>query len=30
VDSAGLGLIVLVSQNLKLLQVKVSMLKPQR
>jgi anti-anti-sigma factor len=30
VDSAGLGLIVLVSQNLKLLQTKVSMLKPQR
>ena len=30
VDSAGLGLLVLVSQNLKLLQTKVSMLKPQR
>ena len=29
-DSAGLGLLVLVSQNLKLLQTKVSMLKPQR
>ena len=30
VDSAGLGLLVLVSQNLKLMQTKVSMLKPQR
>jgi anti-anti-sigma factor len=30
VDSAGLGLLVLVSQNLKLVQTKVSMLKPQR
>jgi len=30
VDSAGLGLLVLVSQNMKLLQAKVSMLKPQR
>jgi len=30
VDSAGLGLLVLVSQNLKLLQTTVSMLKPQR
>ena len=30
VDSAGLGLLVLVSQNLKLLQTKFSMLKPQR
>ncbi|MGH7486620.1 MAG: STAS domain-containing protein [bacterium] len=30
VDSAGLGLLVLVSQNLKLLQTKVCMLKPQR
>ncbi len=30
VDSAGLGLLVLVSQNMKLLQARVSMLKPQR
>jgi anti-anti-sigma factor len=29
VDSAGLGLLVLVSQNFKLLQAQVSMLKPQ-
>jgi len=29
VDSSGLGLLVLVSQNFKLLQAKVSMLKPQ-
>jgi anti-anti-sigma factor len=30
VDSSGLGLLVLVSQNFKLLQAQVSMLKPQR
>jgi anti-anti-sigma factor len=30
VDSAGLGLLVLVSQNFKLLQARLSMLKPQR
>ena len=30
VDSAGLGLLVLVTQNFKLLQAQVSMLKPQR
>jgi anti-anti-sigma factor len=29
VDSAGLGLLVLVSQNLKLQQAQISMLKPQ-
>ncbi len=29
VDSAGLGLLVLVSQNFKLMQAQVSMLKPQ-
>ena len=29
VDSAGLGLLVLVSQSFKLLQAQVSMLKPQ-
>lgn len=29
VDSAGLGLLVLVSQSFKLLQARVSMLKPQ-
>jgi anti-anti-sigma factor len=29
VDSAGLGLLVLVSQNFKLQQVQISMLKPQ-
>ena len=29
VDSAGLGLLVLVSQNFKLVQAQVSMLKPQ-
>ena len=30
VDSTGLGLLVLVSQNLKQLQAQVSILKPQR
>jgi anti-anti-sigma factor len=30
VDSAGLGLLVLVSQNFRLQQAQVSMLKPQR
>jgi anti-anti-sigma factor len=29
VDSAGLGLLVLVSQNLKLIQAQLSVLKPQ-
>jgi anti-anti-sigma factor len=30
VDSSGLGLLVLVSQNFRLMQAQVSMLKPQR